>query len=99
MVGKLPGVLDRVGIAPQEIRIERDDYFGLVQVVDHRTVGGTDCIERLANIPSVDRFVLDYRRFWVLLEDFLEHFPETWASRRLDQDRQPLAGPECAGAS
>ena len=99
MVGKLAGVLYRVGIAAQEIRIERDDYFGLVQVVDHRTVGGTDCIERLANIPSVDRFVFDYRRFWVLLEDFLEHFPEAWAARRLDQDRQPLAGAKCACTS
>ena len=99
MIRKLAGVLYRVGIAAQEIRIERDDYFGLVQVVDHRTVGGTDGIEGLANIPGVDRFVFDYRRFRVLLEDFLEHFPEAWTSRRLDQDRQTLAGPECTGTS
>ena len=99
MVGELAGVLHRVGIASQEIRIKRDDHFGLVQVIDHRTVGSTDGIERLAHIPTVDRLVLDDGRFWVLLENFLQHFPEAWTSRRLDQDRQTLASSQSAGTS
>ena len=98
MVGVLTGILDRIRVTTEQIRIQSNDDFGLIQVINHRAIGGSDGIQGFSNVACVNRFVLDDRGLRVLLKNFLEDSPETRASRRFDEDCQPFSCTERRGA-